>query len=244
MKRFNALARGGRLVGLVATLFASLVAGTAMAGTACNKQPVQPQSIQAFGRDMIVNGVPTSVVGMQFSGAPSDVAQAFREYWKAEDVPSKNRSSASGILLSALDEHCLYVLSIPPQPDGAHTRAMMSVIKLGSDQAIHRIPDSAVPMPEDSKVVSDVESRDPGQTGRTWLLDMPGEARWNAQRYRNKLAAQGWSSLVRQPDYRSAGTPAAHGTAFVMQHGGDSVDVSFSDRDGRTVAVVNATRNR
>ncbi|RDK01964.1 hypothetical protein [Paraburkholderia lacunae] len=241
MKRFNALARGGRLV---VTLFATLASGTALAGTACNKQPVQPQSIQAFGRDMIVNGVPTSVVGMQFSGAPSDVAEAFREYWKAEDVPSKNRSSASGILLSALDDQCLYVLTIPPQPDGAHTRAMMSVIKLSSNQAIHRIPDSAVPLPESSKIVSDVESRDPGQTGRTWLLDVPGEARWNAQRYRNRLAAQGWSSLGRQPDYQSAGAPSAHGTAFAMQRGSDSVDVSFSDRDGRTVAVVNATRNR
>jgi hypothetical protein len=29
-----------------------------------------------------------------------------------------------------------------------------------------------------------------------------------------------------------------------MRHGSDSVDVSFSDRDGKTVAVVNAIRNR
>jgi hypothetical protein len=120
----------------------------------------------------------------------------------------------------------------------------MSVIRLGDSEVGHRIPDSAVPLPEGSKVLSDVESHDPGQTGRTWLLGMSGDARWNAQRYRNSLVAQGWMSVGRQPDYQSAGKPTAQGTAFAMQHGRDSVDVSFSDNDGRTVAVINATRNR
>lgn len=237
MKFVDSLARGACLAG-------ALIAGTAAAGTACNKTPVQPQSIQAFGRDMIVNGVPTSVVGMQFAGTIDEVSKAFREFWTGEDVPAKGRSSPSGLMLSALDDHCLYVLSISPQPDGASTRGLMSVVQLGGDEVNHRIPDSAVPLPEGSKVISDVESRDPGQTGRTWLLDMPGDARWNGQRYRNSLAMRGWSSVGRQPDFQSGGAQSARGTAFTMQHGRDSVDVSFTDHDGRTVAVVNAIRNR
>lgn len=237
MKFVNCLAR-------CACLASALITGTAAAGTACNKTPVQPQSVQAFGRDMIVNGVPTSVVGMQFAGTTDDVSKAFREFWNSEDVPTKVQPGPSGLLLSALDNRCLYVLSIPPQGNGDRTRALMSVIRTGSDAANHRIPNSAVQLPEDSKVISDVESRDPGQTGRTWLLDMPGDARWNATRYRNRLAMQGWSSIGRQPDYQSGGDPSTRGTAFAMQRGQDSVDVSFLDRDGRTVAVVNAIRNR
>jgi hypothetical protein len=236
MKRFYHLARG---VGLACVLYA----WTAVASAACNKTPVQPQSSLAIGRDMVVNGVPTSVVGMQFAGTTDDVSTAFREFWIGEDVPSKANPSSSGLLLSALDGPCLYVLSIPPQQIGAHTRGLMSVIRLGSGQADHRIPDSAVPLPEGSKVFSDVESRDPGQTGRTWLLDTPGEARWNAQRYRNSLVTRGWVSVGRQPDYQSAGSPSSQGTAFAMQHGSDSIDASFSDRDGRTIAVIHATRN-
>jgi hypothetical protein len=223
---------------------ALLFVGNAVAGNACNKTPVQPQSVQAIGRDMIVNGVPTSVVGMQFAGTTEDVSKAFREFWILEDVPAKGRSNASGLLLSALDDQCLYILSIPPQNEGDHTRGLMSVVRLGSDQANHRIPDSAIPLPEESAILSDVESHDPDQTGRTWLLDMPGDPQWNAQRYRNTLAARGWVNVARQPDYRSTGTRAAQGTAFAMQHGADSVDVSFSDRGGRTAAVVNAIRNR
>ena len=227
-----------------ACLASALVTGAAVAGVACDKKPVQPLSTQAIGRDMIVNGVPTSVVGMQFAGAPADVSKAFRDFWTREGVPAKGQPDSSGLLLSALDGQCLYVLSIPPQPQGDSTRGLLSVLRLGDSQVVHRIPDSAVPLPEDGKVVSDVESRDPGQTGRTWLLDVPGEARWNAQRYRNSLTMRGWLSVGRQPDYQSTGGARAQGTAFAMQRGGDSVDASFSDHDGKTIAVVNATRNR
>jgi hypothetical protein len=237
MKRFYHFARGVCVTGV-------LCAWAVAAGAACNKVPLQPKSSQAIGRDMVVNGVPTSVVGMQFAGTTDDVSTAFREFWTGEDVPAKASASSSGRLLSALDGPCLYVLNIPPEQDGAHTRALMSVIRVGGGQANHRIPDSDVPLPENSKIFSDVESHDQGQTGRTWLLDLPGDARWNAQRYRNSLASRGWVSMGRQPDYQSAATPSIQGTAFAMQHGNDGIDVSFSERDGRTIAVIHATRNR
>jgi len=237
MRFVHFLARGGWLAG-------ALLSGAAFAGTVCNKQPVQPQSVQAIGRDMIVNGVPTSVVGVQFSGTPNDVSQQFREFWTGEGVRTKSQREPSGLLLSALDDQCLYVLSIPVQPESDRTRGLMSVIKLGSDGVRHQVPDSAVPLPEGGKTVSDVESRDPGQAGRTWLIEMSGEARWNALRYRNRLAELGWSNVGRQPDYQSGARQSAQGTAFVMQHGSDSVDASFSDRDGKTVAVLHATRSR
>ncbi|WP_236066838.1 hypothetical protein [Paraburkholderia haematera] len=216
----------------------------AVAGTACNKQPVQPQSVQAIGRDMIVNGVATSIVGIQYAGTPDDVSKAFREFWTAENVPAKSQNNPSGLLLSALDGPCLYTLTIAPQPDGSRTRGLMSVIRVGNEQVTHRIPDAAIPLPEGGKVVSDIESRDPGQTGRTWMINLQGDARWNALQYRNRLAAQRWSSVGRQPDYQSSGARSVAGTAFVMQRDADSVDASFSDRDGKTVAVINAIRSR
>ena len=237
MKLVYYLARAGCLT-------SALIAGAAVAGTACNKQPVQPQSIQAIGRDMIVNGVPTSIVGAQYAGTPDDVSKAFREFWTTEDVPAKGQSGPSGLLLSALDGQCLYTLSIGPQSDSSNTRGLMSVIRIGNDRASHRIPDDAIPLPESGKVVSDIESRDPGQTGRTWLINLPGSARWNAQQYRNRLTAQKWASVGRQPDYQSGRAQSIPGTAFVMQREADSVDASFSDRDGKTVAVINAIRSR
>ena len=193
---------------------------------------------------MIVNGVPTSILGLDFTGTPDDVSKQFRAFWVDEGVPAKIQRGPSGLLLSALDEHCLYILNIPPQPDDAHTRALMSVIKLGTEPVRRQLPDSAVPLPESAKTVSDVESHDPGQTGRTWIIELPGDARWNAQQYRNLLAQQGWSSIGQQPSYQSGMGQSTPDTAFSMQHGSDSLDASFSDRNGKTVAVINATRNR
>ncbi|WGS54597.1 hypothetical protein LFL96_26675 [Paraburkholderia sp. D15] len=224
-----------------ACLAVTLISFNAIAGAACNKTPVAPQAIQAFGRDMIVNGVPTSLVGVQLAGTVDDVSKAFNAFWTREDVPAKRQPSASGVLLSALDGPCLYVLNLPPQVDGPRTRGILSVVRLGEPRPEHRIPDTVIPLPEQGKVLTDVESRDGGQTGRTWLLDVPGSARWNARRYRDLLMLRGWMDVGHQPDYASVG---AHGTAFAMQREGDSLDVSFSDRDGRCVAVVNATRNR
>lgn len=237
MKFAYRLAHGG-------LLFCALVSCAAAAGTTCNKQPVPPQSVQAIGRDMIVNGVPTSIVGVQFAGAPDDVSKQFRTFWVEERVPTKSQREPSGLLLSALDEHCLYTLSIPSQPDGSRTRALMSIIRLGGDPVRHQVPDSAVLLPESGKTVSDVESRDPSQTGRTWIIELSGDARWNAQRYRNLLTQQGWSAIGRQPTYQSGIGQSTRGTAFSMQHGNDSLDASFSNRNGNAVAVINVTRNR
>jgi hypothetical protein len=181
---------------------------------------------------------------MQFDGSIDDVSKAFRAFWTAENAPAKGRSTASGLMLSAVDGNCLYLLNLPLPQERAYTRGLMSVIRLGTGEANLKIPDSAIALPEESKVLSDVESRDGGQTGRTWLLDIPGEARWNAQRYRNRLVSQGWVNVGREPEYQSVGTQSPQGKAFAMQRGKDSVDASFSDRDGRTVAVINATRNR
>lgn len=222
----------------------ALISGATFADTACNRQPVQPQSVQAVGQDMIVNGVPTSIVGVEFAGTPNDVSKEFREFWTGEAVPAKWQNGPSGMLISALDGTCLYVLTIAPQRNAARTRGTLSVIRLGTESARHQLPDSVVSLPRGGSTVSDVESRDQGQTGRTWLIEMRGDARENALQYRNELAGQGWSSVGRAPDHQSGPSHRPQGTAFAMQRGNDNLDASFSDQGEKTMAVINVTRIR
>jgi hypothetical protein len=222
----------------------ALTSSVAMADTACDKQPVKADRMQAIGRDMIVNGVPTSVWGLEFSGSPTDVSNEFREFWTAEGAPAKGKRGPSGWLLNALDDTCHYVLTIPSTSDGARTKGVLSVIQLSSESVRHRIPDSSVPLPEGGEIISDVESRDPGQAGRTWLIEMSGRAGDNAQRYSNRLSGEGWATVAQAPAYLLDGSQRILGNAMVMQRGGDRLDVIFSDRNGQTEAVVNAARNR
>ncbi|WP_144138764.1 hypothetical protein [Paraburkholderia sp. BCC1884] len=222
----------------------ALLCGEAIADTACNKQPVKAEHVEAIGRDMIVNGVPTSMLGLQFAATATDIANEFRDFWKQEGVPAKAQQGASGLFLSALDDTCSYVLTIPAQADGGPVKGMLSVIRLSGEPARHQIPDSALPLPDDGKVISDIESHDPGQAGRTWLIALGGRSTDNANRYRNKLAGQGWASVTQTSADRRGISRSARSAAVVMQRGSDRVDAIFSDHDGQTDAVVNATRNR
>lgn len=225
-------------------LAGALISPTAFADSACNKQPVPAASVQAVGRDMIVSGVPTAVLAVDFNGTPEDVTNQFRDFWTREDVPFKGQRGPSGLLLSALDGNCHYVLTIPPQSDSGHTKGLLSVMRLGAGSVQHQVPDSAISLPQGSRKLSDIESRDPGQAGRTWLLEMPGSAGMNAQQYRNQLIAQGWSSLTEAPGYQVSNAQQRTGSAVVMQRGNDRLDAVFSDRNEHTEAVVNATRSR
>lgn len=230
------------LISRICLFAGGFICATAMADTACNKQPVKAERTQAVGRDMIVNGVPTSIWRLEFGGTPDDVSNEFRDFWTHEDVPAKGQRQPAGWMLTALDDTCQYVLNVQTPRPGARTSGLLSVMNL-SGNARHQIPDSATPLPDGGTVISDVESRDPGQAGRTWLIELPGRARDNAQRYSDQLSDHGWSMVAKAPAYVADGSQQA-GDAVVMQRGGERLDAVFSDRNGKTQAVVNAARNR
>ncbi len=237
MKFARSIAHGGLFT-------CALLSGAAMADTACNKQPVKAEHVQVIGQDMIVNGVPASMLALEFTGTAADVSNQFQDFWKQEGVPAKVQQGSSGRFLSALDDACSYVLTIPTQPEDGPVKGMLSVISLAGDTVHHQVPDSAVPLPDGGKVISDIESHDPGQAGRMWLIALGGRAADNAHQYRDKLTGQGWVSTAQAPTYQRNGSQQVQSGSVVMQRGPDRVDAIFSDRDGQTDAVVNATRNR
>ncbi|CAG4885964.1 hypothetical protein [Paraburkholderia saeva] len=222
---------------------AALLAHAGSAHAACDKQPVKAERVQAVGLDMLVNGVPTSIRELDFAGTADDVSSAFREFWTQEDVPAKAVRAPEGLVLSALDETCFYVLTIPAAESNAPAKGILSVMQIGEQNASHAIARSTIPLPEGT-TISDVESRDPGQAGRTWLIQMSGNASDNARRYANQLEQQGWSVIAQAPAYQLDGSNRVLGNALAMQRGNDRLDVIFTARNGQTEAVINATRNR
>jgi hypothetical protein len=220
---------------------AFLLSTQSIADTGCSKQPVDAEHVQMIGRDMLVNGVPTSVFAMEFAGSPDDVSNQFRAFWTREQVPAKGRRDASGLLLSALDGTCHYVLVVPHRLPGASTKGLMSVMRLDNEGVRHRVPDALMPMLDDATRVSDVESRDPHQAGRTWLVNISGAAADVAQRYRRAWEGQGWAIVANAPAYRLDGSQRVMGDALAMQRGADRIDAIFSDHSGHTEAVIHAT---
>ncbi|HWT38414.1 MAG TPA: hypothetical protein VN289_19155 [Paraburkholderia sp.] len=211
------------------------------AGPACDRQPVQAVRVQTIGRDMLVNGVPASVYGMEFSGTSADVSDEFRAFWTHAHVPSLERRDASGLLLAALDGACHYVLVVSSRGNSGPANGLMSVMRLDGAGAVHRVDASRAPLPRGARTVSDVESRDGRQAGRTWLLDMSGETKNNAQRYARQLQQAGWQVVAQMPSLRLDGSQRAAGFVLAMQRGSERIDAVFSDRNGSTEAVIHAT---
>ncbi|HTJ26158.1 MAG TPA: hypothetical protein VMA36_08335 [Candidatus Limnocylindria bacterium] len=226
------------------------------AAAQCDRFPVPPERVQVIGRDMLVNGIPTTIFGLEFAGSANDVSEAFRAFWTHEGVPAKARLESSSLLLTALDGPCHYVLLITPVSESPHAKGLMSVMRLAGADTTHRIADGAVPLPQDAKRISDVESRDPGQSGRTWIVRVAGDAAQQARRYSSMLAAQGWTAIALAPAYIVDGAvdgvidsaQQVAGTAVAMQRGSDRIDAMFSNGsgsgNGATQAVIHVTRIR
>ncbi|MDQ7978472.1 hypothetical protein QYH69_14575 [Paraburkholderia sp. SARCC-3016] len=228
------------------------------AAAQCERIPVQPERVQVIGHDMLIDGIPTTVFDLQFTGSAHEVSDAFRAFWTREGVPAKARLESSGLLLSALDGPCHYVLQVAPVREGPHAKGLMSVMRLAGGDTTHHIPDAAIPLPPGATRVSDVESRDPGQSGRTSIVRVTGDAAQQARRYSDMLAAQGWSAIAIAPAYAVSGTAngaddgaidgaqQVAGTAIAMQRGSDRIDAVFSggSGNGATQAVIHLTRIR
>jgi len=224
-------------------VLATMAVNSCVASEACNRQPVHPSRVQTISRDMLINGVPVAVYAVDFDASPDDVSNAFRAYWTQAHVPARGWRDASGLLLSALDGNCHYVLTLPPQSNGASAKGVMSVMRLDGG-ARHRIDSRRVPLPDGARPLGDVESRDGQQTGRTWLISTDGDTQDAARRYARQLEAAGWKVVAQAPALTFDGTQRALGDMLAMQRGSDRIDAMFSRRSGSTEAVIHATTDR
>jgi hypothetical protein len=94
------------------------------------------------------------------------------------------------------------------------------------------------PMMNGSRVVNDLEHRDPGKNARTLWINNDFSVASNADYYRNFYVQQGWTKLVDQ----SADASSNH--VLVFQQGDKTVNMTIDKSDeGSTNIVVNDVKN-
>ncbi len=214
-----------------------------LAYASCDKRPVVPERVELIGRDMLVNGLETTVTALTMRGTPETVSAAFREFWVQEGAPAKGRPQAAGLALSAIDGECFYLLQLPRHSVNGTVKGIFSATSLrGSRQ--NRVRATDIALPDSIRTMADVESRDFRQVGRTWVLDVPGRGRDSASAYKQKLVEQGWRVISDTPAYALDGTAAVNGYALAMQRGNDRLDAVFSGNGSMSSrAVVNVSRS-
>ncbi|QUN29289.1 hypothetical protein KB879_04860 [Cupriavidus sp. KK10] len=233
----------GVLMRCLAALLPSALAWSAAAATAtdCTRQPVAPARAHAVGTDMVVNGLPTRVLTMEFAGTAEAVSDAWRQYWTREGVPARGQRAGGQYVLSAIDGLCHYVLSLEPRPaPGGYVAGIFSVSKLAPVASGAGLGELG--LPPGAKVLSDVQSTDRGQRGRTLVVRLPGNAQGARQRAADRLAAQGWSSVVQMPAPMADGSGRIEGLTLAMQRQQERMDATFVDRAGQTDAVITVAR--
>ncbi len=216
-------------------------AALAQSAADCRRQPLAPARAHVVGDDMVVNGMPTRILAVQFGEPAEAVSEAWRRYWTRESVPARAQSVSGQYVLSAIEGECHYVLSLEPArtPDG-RTAGLFSASRMATVAPRQSLAEIGVPLA--AKVMSDVESRDRGLRGRTLVLRLPGRAQAARERYASDMRARGWTSLAQMPAPATDGSGRTEGHTLAMQRGQDRLDAAFVDRAGQTDAVLNLAR--
>ncbi|TDA47470.1 hypothetical protein [Burkholderia pyrrocinia] len=212
------------------------------AASLCDRVPVRAASAQVVGEDMIANGLPMTVVAVQFDESPARVANAFHDYWKRDGIVALELTGPRGTTLSAYDGVCQYVVEIPVGQQRDRTHAVASAMRFDKSGVRHTLSADDAVLPG-GNVLSDVESRDPLQVGRTWVIELGGMPDDGAMQYGDELRRHGWKvvAAAAAPEF---GGSDSNGYALAVQKGKRQIDAVFSDRSGRTTAVINLVEVR
>lgn len=207
------------------------------AAQTCDRMPVRAANVQTIGGDMLVNGMPAAVWALKFDMSVERVERAFRAYWDRIGLPTVGMTGARGRTMSGLDGVCQYVLELPAGQRGDTARGVMSVMRLDPVGVRYAVPASVAALPV-GRVLSDVESRDSGRVGRTWVIALPGRADEHAARYRDALARAGWRTMssMTVPGSDDRRAPSV---GLAMQKGNYKLDAVFAGKTGQATAVIN-----
>lgn len=155
--------------------------------------PVPSKSrMEWVAKDMRFNGVPMRVQHFVSSADPADVLSYYRQRWGGLGASIENTMGPWRVI--GRQENAYYLtVQIKPRGRGG-TEGFLGVSRLPALKSPPRLG-VGFPMMEDSRVLNDIENRDPGQQARTLLLDNRFSVESNALFYREQFIHQGWSRV-------------------------------------------------
>ncbi len=220
-----------RLHSITVFCFLLLFLQTASALGAAKEFPVpdwlKPSSV---AREMIINGIPSSVLEFQSYRKMEDLLDFYRHKWN-DTTPKKPGYRESIIppwhIIARLDHQYLYTVQVQEGDDLQITGYLaLADLKQIKDQKRHRA--ETVPQMSPSQIVNDVTSNDSGISGRTLLLANSYSLSSNISYYRNYYEDHGWGMLMDRGEkggqvlaYRKGGREAH----LVLSRSGDSTAI-------------------
>ncbi len=154
--------------------------------------------VSLVGDEMSVNGILSRVRSFYTKDEVDDVADFYRKIWEKpamKDAPGFTETYAMlpWILMARIEDKYLMTVQFQPADQGGSWGylAISPLPKAGQEPPAMG---KGIPSIRNSKVVSEVKSRDPGQTGRSVIISNEKSISSNVNFYRNYYLNKGWAS--------------------------------------------------
>jgi hypothetical protein len=198
---------------------------------ACDTFPPPEKTHAAWvARDMVMNGVPMSVLQLDSGSAPALLLAHYRRLWQQGGQVIEYPLEPWQVAATAR-ARCFYTLQVRATPSGSTGLLAVSQPPTAAQAA----PSTRFPMPSGSSVLSDIQHRDGIKNGRTVFLRNRLTLDSNASYYRNVLTAQGWT-IERE---RSLNTPLGPSRIFDLARGAELAMLTVRRSEGYSHVLFN-----
>ena len=187
----------------------------------------------SVAREMIINGIPSTVLQFQSYRKMEELLEFYRQKWN-DTTAKKPGYRESNIppwhIIARLDRQYLYTVQVKEGEDFQIT-GYLALADLKQIKKPDKHHAAGIPQMNPSQIVNDVTSVDSGISARTLLLANSYSLSSNISYYRNYYEDHGWGMLM---DRGEKG-----GQVLAYRKGGKEAHLVLSRSGGSTAIVMN-----
>lgn len=229
--------RYGALIPMVSCLVANAVAHAA---TDWPSVPAPPSThVEKVGDEMRVNGLPMRATAFESALAPQDVIKFYQNAWRSGTGEMSGEKHVADWTVIAYTESTFHTtVQVRARADG---RGSTGYIGTTSRDGSERPDFSArgLPQPAGSRVLSAVESDDPGRRNVQVTMLTPASVSASVSYYDSSLRRDGWQPEAQPKPAKTAGATRIYAT---YNRGPEQLDVVFSQDPSSGQTYINASR--
>ncbi len=204
--------------------------------------PAPPEArVEWVGKDMSMNGLPLQTRAFVTRDAPDKVARFYRKKWRHGEDGRQGYVETSAMAPWSLITRVAdgYLMTVQYQKtDFGGTWGYLAISPLPDPKADKPVLAKGIPSIPGSQVLSDVGSRDVGQSGHTILLANKHSLASNVSFYRHHYGSAGWQA----EDDRVVAEGHTHLLSFKKWRQSVKIIVTGA-KDGTRVVVNSVTRD-
>jgi hypothetical protein len=200
----------------------------------------RPENVKVdwVANDVVRNGVPMYIENISCDCAHEKVLDFYRKLWAEIDEKGFVETDLGEYQqISRGDEDYFFSVQIKSDPyDSEKSLGRLVISEMPNKDNQNPVLGEGLPMPADSRVMTDIFDSMPGKKSRTVMLLNTKSIVENMRFYRSHYEALGWKSFLFPVN------PDVGSQALSYQQGNMDVNITIHDDSGVSVVVVNEVK--